>query len=252
MSHYTVGVILPKHINQDEIEKNVAEALAPFNESLEVEPYIMHTKEELLKQYEEYKQRNINEKKGNNSSEILNLVKGDLDMPDPDIYNFEDFVTLYLGYDIDKDGNALSTYNPNSKWDWYSIGGRWSELIEVKNAPNCNFARIKDIIFEKEFCETELFAMKKSYKKLITEGDFYKPEYYQKRYPDFEAYIKDRNLSTFAILDVNGNWMEPGKMGWFGMSSSTPEEERAFAEKYLDTIKSCDEDDWFVVVDCHI
>ena len=29
-------------------------------------------------------------------------------------------------------GNHLTTYNPNSKWDWYSIGGRWRNLLLTK------------------------------------------------------------------------------------------------------------------------
>ena len=29
-------------------------------------------------------------------------------------------------------GNELSTYNPNSKWDWYEIGGRWRNLLLTK------------------------------------------------------------------------------------------------------------------------
>ena len=31
-----------------------------------------------------------------------------------------------------KNGNELSTYNPNSKWDWYSVGGRWRNLLLTK------------------------------------------------------------------------------------------------------------------------
>lgn len=31
-----------------------------------------------------------------------------------------------------KNGNHLTTYNPNSKWDWYSIGGRWRNLLLTK------------------------------------------------------------------------------------------------------------------------
>lgn len=29
-------------------------------------------------------------------------------------------------------GNELSTYNPNSKWDWYSVGGRWRNSLLTK------------------------------------------------------------------------------------------------------------------------
>lgn len=31
-----------------------------------------------------------------------------------------------------KNGNHLTTYNPNSRWDWYSIGGRWRNLLLTK------------------------------------------------------------------------------------------------------------------------
>ena len=34
---------------------------------------------------------------------------------------------------IDEEGNLLSTYNPKSKWDWYEIGGRFSDMIKLKN-----------------------------------------------------------------------------------------------------------------------
>ena len=29
-------------------------------------------------------------------------------------------------------GNELTTYNPNSKWDWYDIGGRWRNSLLTK------------------------------------------------------------------------------------------------------------------------
>lgn len=33
---------------------------------------------------------------------------------------------------LTSNGNHLTTYNPNSKWDWYSIGGRWRNLLLTK------------------------------------------------------------------------------------------------------------------------
>ena len=30
---------------------------------------------------------------------------------------------------LNEDINVLTTYNPQSKWDWYEIGGRWSGLL---------------------------------------------------------------------------------------------------------------------------
>lgn len=41
------------------------------------------------------------------------------------------------GSSWEKDGNGewaeYSTYNPNSKWDWYSLGGRWTGFLKMKN-----------------------------------------------------------------------------------------------------------------------
>lgn len=36
------------------------------------------------------------------------------------------------GYGMDDDENLLSTYNPESKWDWYSEGGRWGAWLILK------------------------------------------------------------------------------------------------------------------------
>lgn len=252
MSHYTVGVILPKEVLEEDLNEYLSKALAPFDEHIEVEPYIRYTKEELLVQYENYKKRELKRHQDKNFNETFSMIKGDMEIPDLEVRSFEDFVTIYMGYDIDKDFNALSTYNPNSKWDSYKIGGRWYSSVKLKDGSYCDYARIKDIVFEEEFSEEELIAMKESYKIAITEGDFFVPEYNKKRYPTFEIYLKNRNFTTYALLDEKGNWLEPGQMGSFGISASTYGEEIEFTDKYLDIIKSHNEDNWFVLVDCHI
>ena len=230
MSHYTVSVVIPKTVTENCIKRYIDEKMEPFSEHLEVDPYIGCTVEEMLERYNNYKERN----------------KGDI------IESFEEYSKDYCGAGNDEYGNALTTYNPQSKWDWYEIGGRWSGIIETKESKEVNYARIKDIIFKKELNDLELQKIKKEYNQLIEKGDFYIPEYYQKRYPTLESYIESQNFSTYAILDKEGNWHEPGQMGWFGVSSSTPEEEKDFQNKYMDIINLQDQDDWLVVVDCHI
>ncbi|NUQ99156.1 MAG: hypothetical protein HOY79_22240 [Streptomyces sp.] len=56
----------------------------------------------------------------------------------------------------------------------------------------------------------------------------------------------------FSLLDLEGRWLEPGRMGWFGMSSDTDDSRLVYnarANAYLDDLP---EDAWVVVVDCHI
>lgn len=42
-----------------------------------------------------------------------------------------------LHYDNEKkSAYSISTHNPNSKWDWYQIGGRWTGYFKVKSIAN--------------------------------------------------------------------------------------------------------------------
>jgi hypothetical protein len=38
----------------------------------------------------------------------------------------------YLGYSSKGDGTFYQHTNPNAKWDWYSIGGRWTGLLKLR------------------------------------------------------------------------------------------------------------------------
>ena len=47
--------------------------------------------------------------------------------------SLESYATEWYGYNFDKkQGRYGFYYNPNTMWDWYSIGGRWPELFLVK------------------------------------------------------------------------------------------------------------------------
>jgi len=37
--------------------------------------------------------------------------------------------------------------NPNVKWDWYEIGGRWKYKLKLKDGTRANSAKLKNIDF---------------------------------------------------------------------------------------------------------
>lgn len=103
MSHYAVLVIG----NDPEWQ------LAPFDEDLEVEPYIA---EEVT---EDDKQRMLdyyNEKHNNKYITFEECYAENGEDWDGNSYKQDEDGTWY----------RWSTYNPDSKWDWYRLGGRWS------------------------------------------------------------------------------------------------------------------------------
>lgn len=264
MSHYTVGVIIKEEdirslettenmVFEDAVKKLINEAMEPFDENKECEPRLSMTMEEVQNKFNE-----IVYYKGVDEF-YVKLAHKYKDS------TLEEFCNTFYGKTLEEDG-LYTTYNQDSKWDWYVIGGRWNGCLPIKNEekpsegldayeddiPN-NCCKIKDLELRREASEEELKEMQERYEEMITKGNWFKPEYYKQKYPTFEAY-KDNELefSTYALLTSDGEWVEPGEMGWFGMSSASPEEEANFINIFRDKLGKENPENYFVLVDCHI
>lgn len=235
MSHY--GVLVIHNENQ-----NIEELLAPYSENLEVEPYLKYKHDEALKA--------LRDKYGFKDEEIDDAL-------------LESFVENYSSYSL-KDGDIYTTYNPNSKWDWYSIGGRFDGKLEltddgIEEAINyhrnpqwfidlpreeqveyvkwSSAAPIKYIKWFTRLSEKDKGELKRWWE-INIDGDelkdgeekdeyfFWNPEWFKRRYKDADTYIKVKEMTTFfAVLTPDGEWHEPSKMGWFACTDGEPEDE---------------------------
>lgn len=252
MSHFSVAVFTEPN------GATVRELLDPYSENLEVEPYMAMTKEEALAEIALYEEK----------------------YPEYKTMTDEEKMEDWFGYRIfDEDGNPMSTYNPNSKWDWYSIGGRFPGKLKAKdgvhgqgsafqNNPRVNgefdSARVGDIDFsmdmdayDKAIRYWEVVVEKQPLKANEKEEDFhnfYKEEYYREYYKDKETYAKIcASTTTYAVVTPDGVWHQKGEMWWFGMSSETGDEsldwDLHYKERFLDKANP----DWILtIVDCHI
>ena len=295
MSHFTVAVITKGKPTADVLEA----MLAPFDENKDVLHFI--SREELIKQRrkeisdfvesnyaryladkEKYLSECINE---NHIKYITEEFPKELLWTDEECY--QDAIKDTDKENICKDGSVRSTYNPDSKWDWYEVGGRWAGLLTVKEGTpheigekswtwgeqnpydikdgviKCDSARIKDLVFldkEKDAQRARRFW------ELYVEGDeprndvdremikfvLYKQEYYTETYKDKETYVRCKSaFSTYAVITKDGKWHAEGQMGWFGMS--TDENVVAWHDGYQKLVfDNAEEDDYITIVDCHI
>lgn len=58
------------------------------------------------------------------------------EIPYKELYaTFDDFVTEYHGYSGRDESTGRYGYweNPNAKWDWYQVGGRWTGMFKLKS-----------------------------------------------------------------------------------------------------------------------
>lgn len=111
MSHYTVLVI----------GENVEDQLDPFWElDLPREELINDTRAEFT---EEISVEDLENE----------FEKFKLEGHDKEYESAREFAEEWNGYCLNKEGTAYGYYrNPNAKWDWYSIGGRWSGFFKLK------------------------------------------------------------------------------------------------------------------------
>lgn len=238
MSHYSVAVFHRE-------DQNIEDLLAPYDENTQVAPYVEYTREQAI----EYARKTFEE--------------ATKDMSDDECWNFmaEDFKDE--PWQIDEKGNLYSRYNPKSKWDWWCVGGRFHGiLIDKIDGYDVDFGKVSEVEFP--FSQRRYEVALKNWDKWIDETEpttedekcpwFYNKEYMKKRYKDRETYaLCAATTSTYAVVTPDGEWHEPGSMGWWGVSHAEPSEalefELHYKERFLDTA----DPEWFVtIIDCHI
>lgn len=147
-------------------EENLEEIMNPYFEGLKVEPYKDYV-EHIETQYWFYVKKKLIERFNcdietiypeckfvdeytieESVEKVLSLLK---------TYNFTGTIDEFMGGDFDtviketaynwcgnvmnKDENGwyeMTSYNPNSKWDWYEIGGRWAGNFTLKQGVDVN------------------------------------------------------------------------------------------------------------------
>lgn len=267
--HYSVAVFT------DGESGTVVDLLAPYDENIEVERYVAHTKQELIdagrKEIEQYRDSKYKTYLENPEKYLMERCHGNPDSnhfryiseefpkrllwTDEEIYQHE--VLDYSYSDIGEDGEVYSTYNPDSKWDWYSFGGRFSGELLLKNAEDedecwADSALAVDVDFDG--MKRAAYEQLTPYDQFINDTSWYSKEYLQRMYPDKDAYERQMTaFSTYAVVTPDGQWHAPGEMGWFS-SSESPEESQDWNLSYYQRfIQPAIDNGWEItIVDCHI
>lgn len=105
---------------------------------------------------------------------------------------------------VEEDGYEYWT-NPNAKWDWFEIGGRWSNRLRLKSGERADSALLNDIdtSFNMAAYNDALVYWDDSMKNRT----FDSPHYMMSRYLTKDIYAALRGMFYFNfVIDANGNW----------------------------------------------
>lgn len=206
----------------------------------------------------------------------VQLVEQSKEIPLKEYYeDFEEFIKEWAGYEEKDPETGKYGYweNPNRKWDWYQLGGRWQGMLQIKEDRDsgtrgtkslldedkvlrgCDSALIEDIDFEK-MLETTRIERASNYDKAMSElkEGKYKEDMLDMIYgiskgQTKEDYIEEGSgFSTFAVLK-DGKWYERGEMGWWGVVSNENDD---WDIQFKELLDSLEDGTRISVVDCHI
>ena len=282
MSHYSVAVFL---YNGNSLTETVDRLLAPYDEALPVKKELSKTKAEIIQSQREILRRDYKEEY---SAWRKNPKVYEAEHPNPHHLGYikslpqrlkrsdEELYESYLGDDkkrllseglLNEAGDLYETFNPDAKWDWYQIGGRWQGSLILKQGktgfkgtpslltePSEHYdgAYVRDIDFERmrEWKRKTLTPYKE-----IQKDPFWTEERIDATYRNEDEYIRRcTTFHTYAVVTPDGEWHAVGEMGWFGFSSESPAVRRKWEQEYHKRfLEPAQENDWYmVIVDCHI
>jgi len=165
--------------------------------------------------------------------------------------DYHKYLEEWHGLDKDKETGRYGYWrNPNAKWDWYVLGGRWNNSFILKDGSFSDQAKKGDIDFE-EMEKVNEKKLNKNWKEAKKEKNkvMQKMIYGIEEGDTLESYVESqKKFSTFALLK-EGQWYEKASMGWWGLTTNTNEDWYSEFDKLL---KELPENTLLSVYDCHI
>lgn len=255
MSHFTTMVITHKGEDPEEL-------LAPFVEEVESDSRYAEFDVEVKKEDFATKAKEI----------VAGLKKDDESLPKyKKLLEEEKYTEIFEDWfgGAQHHGNWGYWCNPNAKWDWYVLGGRWTGYLKpikgatgelgesgvFDNKPNKGYfdqmlfkdidwqGMIKDSLVKAEKWWKEAEKLNESDKSIRFDiGKDVSHDQYINRF---------KNVAPHAIITADGEWHESGRMGWWGMVSDKKDEDK-WAEEVAQVLKECKPDDTISIYDLHI
>lgn len=198
------------------------------------------------------------------------------------------------GFAIVKDGElvkAVNRTNPNRKWDWWQIGGRWSGRLKLKSGARVDqatkaeidFKRISDDAARKAEDDWEhAHAITGGLSDFVTwdemramhDGDIDRARVAYREQRAMAAVREDERLrwdkldrfktsrdefvqaardASFSTFAVlkDGKWYERGRMGWWAIVSDEKGQD-AWNRELASLVENLPDETTLTVVDCHI
>ena len=186
---------------------------------------------------------------------------------------------IKLGYTWDEQRKCFGYYtNPNGKYDYYEIGGRYQYFLKSENGKlsestkfrptnyregYCDSAKIKDVDFRFDMekykqCERIWEVIVDGAKATQKEKDdfihMWRSQVLLDRYETKENFaITKSTFNTYGVITPDGKWHSRGEMGMFGVSCNEEESEIDWVKNYYNRFIAKENKNYYItIIDFHI
>lgn len=170
------------------------------------------------------------------------------------------------------DGAIHTSYNPDSKWDWWTIGGRWAKQYADKQGQKASELRkeleqalvnLKDPVAQAELAAVEAFIEFTRAEAKAGRATWQDIDAANAKKLDCRAYLpwwfpyslvtKETEVAVDEATNLmtGYEWNTTGRMGWFGASTEdmTPQQ---WVEKLIEILDAHQPDNYLIYIDFHI
>lgn len=193
MTHFTVGIIVPEDKLPD-IHTFIFDQMEPYDESTKVASYVSYSIDKAKAEIERdigRLERIIERRDPGYNLDKCQEILAKLRVTTPE-ERYREYAQFHEHFNAQ--GEPLSTYNPDSKWDWWVIGGRWDGWITGNEDTS------------RESIEDNIATTEQAI---------------------------ERGVIPHAIIAPDGQWQERGQMGWWAILITENEDWDAQAKEIL-------------------
>lgn len=169
------------------------------------------------------------------------LLDGDGGTEPPPADDDDPFAALYANRDKEFAGTRYAAYKAQLKAAEREAGRKWDSEV----AYSIDQAR-------KDFHDQERIRKIRSAPCYKDMWDGPEDQFDGISREDCMKRAADRAVPGYATITADGEWLAPGKMGWFGMSSADDSSYEVYTRKVNEMIDGLSPETFLIQLDCHI
>lgn len=142
---------------------------------------------------------------------------------------------------------AYEIHQGNLWVSWESMFDANENVVDGETLPKLTNSDLRDKYWGQENLKAFVSALREKKGNI---SPFFNMDEFLKSREEYVIQARDSAISTFAVIK-DGQWIERGQMGWFGLASNEKDQKK-WSDEFKGLLEGVDPTTQITIVDCHI